>query len=160
MKGYRRDSVLKDVLKIVIKTPKGDEAAFISLCKRAISDSRDDHVAREFSELLLSGIESGFACRDVPDTVIELANAYIREPATREERDFGYRHIEMEHLFGLDDHLNFEFHPASANRGPFYSLLFHHPNKAVTFIVDLMNYACKAPERHKLPGSYVDGPEE
>jgi hypothetical protein len=159
--GYRRDGILKEVLEVVIKTPKGDEAAFIALCKRAIADDHKDFVAREFSELLLTGIRSGFACKDFPNTMIELTNAYVREPRTCPELELGYRQIELEHIFGLDDHLHLEFYPASASRGPFYNLLFFHPNKAVVFILDLMNYACKAfSERHRLPGSYVDGPEE
>jgi len=156
---YSTEEALKDVLKVVIKIPEGDEQAFAALAQRASVNGYSDHVAAEFAKFLLTGIDSTFACKAAPDVVIKLAQAYFKErprnPGFIEDYD---ALLELERIFGLKEHLDFEFREASAIRGPFNSLLRFHPAKGMAFILDLMNYACD--NFAQRPMQYVAAPSQ
>jgi hypothetical protein len=139
---YDRKEQLKNILKVILKVPTGNPAEFALLVERAVARDRSDHVADEFSELILSGMDGTFASRDVPDAVIQIAETTIIRPKD-EPRDFHFS-AEIDSTFGIREYLEHDFFPASAIQGPFSSLLRYHAAKAVQFINLLMNNACDA----------------
>lgn len=156
---YSNEEMLRDVLNVILKVPGGDPTAFAALARRAAAHDRQDHAASRLAVLMLTGLGSGLACMIAPDVVIEVATAYFRE----RERDPGFIEgfhtaREMEHLFGLNEHLDFEFSEASAIRGPFLPLLRFHPCKGMAFILDLMNRACENFAMRHM--EYIDPPWE
>lgn len=132
----------KSVLSVIAKAPSGDLAEFARLADRAAKADRHDHAAEELGQLLLTGLDSPFACRDAPDDVIRVADAklFLRD----DERSRDYHHaIEIESSFGLRNFPT-EFFPASSLQGPFLPLLRSHPPKGLAFIIRLLNRACEA----------------
>lgn len=156
--GYGRSDVRRQLLDVIVKIPKGDEAAFADLARRASLLNHEDRTAEEFAELLLLGLSGAFACADVPEVVIALANAYYRE-RPRKRSDYSDHSLDLEPVFGLHEHLSMHMPEPSALRGPFLSLLQRHANKGVPFIVGLLNYACdNFAARHGM--LRLDGPWE
>ncbi len=140
---YSSKDLRKTVLGVIVKAPSGDLVEFSKLADRATNSDRDDQVAKEFGELLLSGLECSFACRDAPDDVIKVSNAYILTPTDEGSDD--YRHeVDIGANFGVEDDSRQGFFPASALQGPFLSLLKNHSAKALAFIINLLNRACEA----------------
>jgi hypothetical protein len=139
---YDRKDSLKQIVRIVAKVPKGDEVAFRELAKKVVEDEKSrDPVNEEFRKVILSGLEGTFACRDVPDLVIQIAKSHFLE---RPNRRRSHSHAtELESVFGLRDTLSFEFSPQSALQGPFRALLQHHPQLGVSFILEIVNHACE-----------------
>src|SRR5439155_557860 len=77
-----------------------------------------DDVAEEFGELVLSGLDNSFACRDAPDDVIKVAEANILLP-DGEPLDEYRGSVEIESSFGVQQEFRRDFFPASALQGSF-----------------------------------------
>ncbi len=141
--GYRMDDMRKRTLNVIASIPRADAAAFEALLQRGCTLDRHDRAASEFAEILLTGLRAGFACRDFPEQMVRLATARFclsdgDLQSTRKVRSS----IDIEPFFGIRNHTNHDFFPASAIRGVFLPLLGHHPKVGVKFIVDLLNHAC------------------
>ena len=137
---YQARDLQKRVLEVALKIPKA-VPSLVKLLKRAEDRDKTDPLARELADLVLGGLSSGFVCRDHPDEVISLANARLRVTEA-EIRDMQrYSVMEVNEAFGIREYGVSSFFPASDYQGPFPSLLRYHPQKAVTFIVDLLNHA-------------------
>jgi hypothetical protein len=140
--GYGRDDSQKRVFGVIAKIPSANLAAFSDLLSRAKARNRDDRTAWEFADFLLPGWESAFACRDFPDEVA----AFVLAHCCLSEQDLSDRHPMhyspgIEHYFGVRDHTNMEFFPASALRGSFLFLMRSHPRIGAGLILDLLNHA-------------------
>lgn len=139
---YRMDEMRKRVLKVIAKIPTADEEAFRALIDRACEAERRDRRVRELAEILLKDIGAPFVCRALPDEIMRLFRArYCLSEADLERPTRHYRGLDIEPHFGITEHSNMDYVPASAMRGPFLSLLQHHPRRGVDFIIDLLNHA-------------------
>lgn len=140
--GYRMDDMRKRALKVIAMIPRADADAFEDLLDRGIVQDQDDEAPSELADILLTGWMGGFACRDFPNQMVRLAMGHFcltdddaREASPNQSR------LSIEPFFGIRDHTNHDFIPASALRGPFLPLLQHHPSIGVQFILDLLNHA-------------------
>jgi hypothetical protein len=159
--GYRMDDMRKRALKIIAKIPTADEAAFCDLVDRACEAERRDRGAREVSEVLFKDIGAPFACRAFPDQIMRLFRA--RYWMSEEDLERATRHhsgLDIEPHFGISEHSNMDFIPASAMRGPFMSLLQHHPRRGVEFIIELLNHAGTWYGEQKWPSERLEPAEE
>jgi hypothetical protein len=137
---YDNRDLRKRTLQVIAKVPRGDSAAFLKLVKQAGEDDRDGESEADFAKLLLEGIEGGFACREFPQALIDLAEKWwFLTNADLESEAYIEHSLDIGPIFGLRDHLDIGFFPASAIRGPFMPLLQGHPLMGVEFIVRLMN---------------------
>lgn len=131
----------KRLLKVIAKIPRGSPERIKDLAKRA-EHGRDDRVADEFAELVLKYLDGIAMGRDFPEEVIQMAETRwgISRKVDEGMDRSGFRdHFDVEVAFGLPETMSFDFFPQSAYHGPFWSLLVHHPNLAVAFILRLMN---------------------
>ena len=143
LNGYRMNDLRKRTLKVIAKVPTGDSKAFRELVERAITNDRRDHLADEFSEILLNDINSWNVCRFFPEEIIRLAKAkfLLTEEVLTQDDWYQRSGIDIEPYFGIKEDAHFDFFPASAIRGVFLPLLRHHPHRAVDFIMELLNHA-------------------
>ena len=140
--GYRIDDMRKRVLKVIAKIPTADEGAFRELIDRACEAERRDRRLRELAEILLKDMGAPFVCRALPDEIIRLFKArYCLSESDLEHAGRRHRSRDIEPYFGITEHSNMDYVPASAIRGPFVPLLQHHPRRGVEFIIGLLNHA-------------------
>lgn len=143
--SYRAEEQHKKALAVLAKIPKSAAPLVTDLLKRGIADDREDRSAEDFAEVVLSTLNGAAVARDFPDELIALADARLKYKQPDEQHWYrGFSRIEMEPVFGLDEHSDFHSSPASALQGPFLFLLQSHPNKTLPFIVKLMNHCCDA----------------
>ncbi|MDP1860628.1 MAG: hypothetical protein Q8K82_18275 [Gemmatimonadaceae bacterium] len=137
--GYGFDDARERSLKVVLMIPS-HAPAFEDLSKRARDGDRDDREAHEFCDLVLSSLSGAFACRDYPDEVIDIARTrlMLREASHRRSN---WSSLGIDEFFGLAESVRSDFFPASAAQGPFRALLRHHTQKALKFIIELLNHA-------------------
>jgi len=141
--SYRMDDMRKRTLKVIAKVPRGDANAFEKLVDRAVADEHRDRLADEVSEILLGGIDGWTACRYFPEEIIRLTKSKLllhEEDLYRDDWRRGGS-IDIEPVFGIQEHTHFDSFPASSIRGVFLPLLRHHPQRAIDFIIELLNHA-------------------
>ena len=159
--GYGLADLRKRTLQVIAKIPKGDSDAFLELIHRTGEKNRCDNITHDFAEILLGGIEGGFACRDFPDEMIQLAEKHFYLTEDDISSMTGYSSsMDMESYFGLQQNLRHDYFPASAFRGPFLPLLRWHPCKGVEFIIRLLNHAVEWYAQGKWLGNRLETPVE
>jgi hypothetical protein len=144
-------------LKVILKIPAAVPEDFLSLVALASTDERPEHRGSEFADLLLAGMDGAFAVRAFPDAVIGMANKRLclsEADLSREGRH--YHSMEVDTTFGIREHWQHQFFPASADRSIFMPLLRWHPAKAVDFILRLLNHACDWYGQQKWPVSGLE----
>ena len=156
---YWNDDLRKRVLKVIARVPRANGEGFDELIKRALDRAtRRDSLSREFAEVLLYGIEGVPACRDFPEQMAQLTLSWCCLTDADLERMAGHYgglpNIEPE--FGLPGFLSLEFFPASAIRGPFLTLLRHHPEVGVQLVLDLVNHAGRWYGERKWPAARLE----
>jgi hypothetical protein len=116
--------------------------------------------SRKLKEIVLAGIEAMAVCRDMPDEVIQLANRELRlaEPKQRGRR-YGLS-MGLDHMFGLRHSTHFDVGCPSAWKGPFRFLLRYHPEKSMTFIVDLLEHCTEWYAHPRFHDPHVGTPPE
>jgi len=158
---WRREGTQKQLLKIIAKIPKASPDRFQELIQRAINhDKRSDYTADELADLLLVHLDGSATCRDFPDLIIKLAESkWIETPEDKmNSHYYGSRSIDIESAFGLREHLDFDFFPASAYHGPFIFLLRSHPNIALKFIVRLLNHCSNCYADPEMNRKFIEHP--
>ncbi|AZD98725.1 AAA family ATPase [Pseudomonas chlororaphis] len=142
---YRGGDARKRILKVIAKIPKADPARFEAILRGQIREGRHrDPVAEEFRDILLAGLDGAPTARDLPDLLISVAlhNFLATEESLREAR-YGRSSIDVDLYFGIKEHLCHDFFPASAFRGPWISLLTHHPRKGLEFLIQVFNHSAE-----------------
>lgn len=145
--GYNTSDLRERALKVFAKIPESNPDAFKNLLKRGGVGKREDRVATDFAELLLTKSNCSFACKYFPKEIVELAMSYfcLSEEDVQEARE-NLRRTSLgttEPHFGIDEKVDHSFSvPSSAIRGPFYPLLQYHPVTGVEFITQFINHAC------------------
>ena len=123
--------------------------------------SKESRVSRDLRDIVLGGIDSMAACRDVPESVIKAARKQFlmnKEELADHRRYGGYR--EVDSAFGINGNVNFQFFPASAYQGPFFHLLRHSTKVGLDFIIEFANATVDWYGQRILPVEFVEIPEE
>ncbi|HJW93458.1 MAG TPA: ATP-binding protein [Thermoanaerobaculia bacterium] len=139
--GYLSEDLLKRALKVLVKIPASDAAAFASVLRGHAGEERD-RTAEELQELVFDGMEGNAVARDLPDLLIEVGKAYFLAPPEDLDNPYGYS-LGVELFFGINESRGHGHFPPSVWRGPFRPLLQHHWKKGRDFIVDLLNYSAE-----------------
>lgn len=142
---YRGGDTRQRILKVIAKMPKADPARFEAILRGQIEEGRRrDPVAEEFRDILLAGLDGAPAARDLPDllTPVALETFLATEEYLRAER-YDRSSIDVDLYFGIKEGLRHDFFPASAFRGPWISLLTHHPRKALDFLIQVFNHSAE-----------------
>ena len=91
---------------------------------------------------MLDGVEGMPAARDFPDLLVSVASDYLL--CSEEDLQGGMysrSSLDLETLFGLKQHLNHKYFPASAYRGPWLPLLRYHRAKGLDFLIAIFNHS-------------------
>ncbi len=143
LNGYRMDDMRKRTLKVIAKVPRGDPNAFAALVDRAVKDEQHDWLSDEVSEILLGGIDGWMACRHFPEEIIRLTKSKVLLHDENLDGDGSRRggSMDIEPIFGIQEHMHFDSFPASSIRGVFLPLLRYHQQRAIDFVIELLNHA-------------------
>ena len=150
---YGSEDARERALKVVVKIP-GVVAQFKDLMERARTCSHGDRMGFDLLDLVVTKPEGGSVCREFPDEVIELLDARFRLSDTDRKRErslMGSPIGEVDYGFGVRDLPMGSYHTPSALQGPFGALLRHHANKAVAFILSLLNHAGRSYATEQWP---------
>jgi hypothetical protein len=158
---YRSEKSLDRIIHLLTSIPLADEPGFRALLSGTIDGTVNRSVANAVSDTLLTTMQAFAACRDVPDAIIELAERtfYLTDEDVRNRR-FMNHDLEIEPLFGLQNCGTGKFSPASAFHGPFLSLLQHHRDQAIDFIIRLMNHVADWYAARRIPRRFIEEPYE
>lgn len=142
---YRGDDARKRILKVIAKLPKADLARFEAVLRGQVREGRHrDPAAEEFRDILLAGLDGAPAARDLPDLLISVGlDTFLATEAYLREEPYGRSSIDVDLYFGIKEHLRHDFFPASAFRGPWISLLTHHPRKGLEFLIKVFNHSAE-----------------
>ena len=138
--SYRNRDQRKSVLRIVAKIPEGDPERFDGLLRGRLPGGVRDHASDDLRKIVLTGLESLPACRDMPTLVVSVTREHLLlDEADLRSGRMCARLREVEVAFGIQERCYHDFDPPSAWRGPFYSLLRCHPRIGLDFILELVN---------------------
>jgi hypothetical protein len=140
---YRRDSLRKKILKVLLKVSAAVEQDFNALVEhdvfRSKKRSERPSYVDELIHLALLGDAMPMLCMRSPDLIIRLAlHEWMRDkPEPDPAWPMSRLRLDVEESYGLDVERGFS--PASGGKGPFKYLLMHHPRKGLDFIINLCN---------------------
>lgn len=157
---YSSDNELTRTLEIITKIPNADPVTFSGLMRNS-DEEREGRATHQLLDLVLEGTSGHIAARDQPDVVIAAAREFLvcQESDLGDERHFGGA-FGLGPLFGLKPSREHGYFPASAYRGPFLSLLRHHPRKALDFYIEIFNHSAEWYAHPRVHAEYVEAPEE
>jgi len=140
---YSGGDARKRILKVIAKIPKADPARFEAVLRGQIREGRrGDPVAKEFRDILLADLDGAPAARDLPDLLISVAlDTFLATEEYLREKLYGRSSIEVDLYFGIKEHLQHDFFPASAFRGSWINLFTHHPRKGLDFLIQVFNHS-------------------
>lgn len=107
--------------------------------------------------LLKNSFNTGKLCETNPDIVIKLAKCYWMENDQNVQKWGHSTDIGM--YFGLREHTDHLYYPASAFQTPILALLTSAPIQAINFIIELFDYATNAYKNSRLNTDYVESNE-
>lgn len=141
--AYRMSDMRKRTLTVIAKMPRGDATAFKAMIEQVITADPPHQHADEVSDLLLGGLDGWAACRYFPEEIIRLVKSEVLlsdQDLEEHDRRSGYS-FDIEPIFGIKEHANRDYFPASSIRSVFFPLLRHHPRRAIDFIIELLNHS-------------------
>lgn len=143
--NYRGGDTRKRILKVIAKIPKANPARFEAVLRGSVREMcRHDPVSEEFRDILLAGLDGAPAARDLPDLLISVAqDTFLATEEYLRTVNYGRSAMEVDLYFGIKEHLSHDFFPASALRGPWISLLTHHPRKGLDFLIQVFNHSAE-----------------
>ena len=147
------------ILRVLLAIPLAAEPELSNCVNKAFTDES------ERSELIVKLMFNHLACdavvRDMPDLAFGVAERLLGLHRTLEETIADRAHYETEainYAFGLGTRFTMDDYPASAYHGPYLRMLWHHPDRAVDFIIRLVNRACDAFADPKNRYQFIDPP--
>jgi hypothetical protein len=143
LRGYGGGEVRKRVLKVIAKVPNADTGRFEAVLRgRAGASERRDPAADDLREMIFLGIDGMAVARDLPDLVVSVGSEYLlaSDDDIRRDRYMGSG-LDIELHFGIRRSLHLHSYPASAIRGPWMSLLQHHPRTALDFFIRVFSHS-------------------
>ena len=143
--SYLKDDDTKKLLTTIIRTVSVVKPEFLALIERDIfrkdkhSNRRLPAYVHQLLPMALTGLETIFLCKHVPDSIINLAwQEWLLKEVNKGSSRRGHRSVDDS--FGLHKHkASANFFPASGKKGPFAQLLRFHPRKGLDFIIELCN---------------------
>ncbi|MBN2293378.1 MAG: hypothetical protein JXM70_13195 [Pirellulales bacterium] len=159
--GYRTDEQRKRILQVIAKLPLCDSERVSALLIGDPEVEGRNRLRDEFRELILWGLEGMPIARDLPDVLIAALSdeLLMTEEELRREGRYGFSH-EIEPLFGLKSSSDYHSFPASAFHGPYLQLLRCHPDKAIQFLLNLLNHSAEWYSARRSPMEFVEPPYE
>ncbi|MGN8160490.1 AAA family ATPase [Salinisphaera sp. RV14] len=142
---YRGGNTRQRILKVIAKIPKADPVSFEAVLRGQIKEGRRlDPIADEFRDILLASLEGAPAARDLPDLLISVAlDTFLATEEYLHAEPYGRSSIDVDLYFGIKEHLQHNFFPASAFRGPWINLVTHHPRKGLDFLIQVFNHSAE-----------------
>lgn len=142
--GYGSDDYRKKILQVIAKIPNADPERFSALLRGSREAERQDYTTENFQKLIFEGLDGTPVARDMPDLIVSVAKNYLLISESDIAQGWGYHSVvNLEPLFGIQNARDYDFHPASAYRGPFLSLLRYHSSKGLDLIIDVFNHSLK-----------------
>lgn len=138
--AYSRDQVRIKLISIVLRLVRVVKDDLEALFERDVFSTEDGNrpsYVRSLTKLALNAENSGFLCQYIPDTVMRLA--CFEWLKVEHDHYYGSRRSQD---FGLEN--DFLSPGASGLKGPFHALLGFHPDKAISFILELCNWCTNA----------------
>lgn len=132
------------ILRVMLTIPTKTKSSIDTIADEVLSDEYLDtrHLFIRNATSLLYGAQ---LCRDNPELILRVLRRLIQSDDKEDGDDGNYgsstHRREMEHAFGLPEHLHDLGFPASAYHGPFFQLLRCHLSMGVSFIVEMVNEA-------------------
>ncbi|MBD2534093.1 ATP-binding protein, partial [Nostoc flagelliforme FACHB-838] len=159
--SYRDDGDREKLLSIIIKIIPVIYEEFLGLLEADVFTNQTDKQSRrpnyveEFCKMAFQGVEAAFFCKHDPDTLIKLSYfEWLVGESNEDDMPRYTSRIDVAGCFGLHKY-KYEFSPASGAKGPFQSLLYHHPKKGLDFILNLLNITAD-----KYAHSDLDSPSQ
>jgi len=147
-------------MKILAKIPASAADDVAAALRRREGPARDpeaqfhNRLVGDFRTLIFDGVEGTAVARDLPDLTIEIGREYMLASDEELDADDRYHYgsgIDMELWFGIRKERSLGFFPPSTLRGPFRSLLFHHPDQALAFIIEIFNHSADWYAHPRIP---------
>lgn len=151
----------KQTLEVIAKIPKADPELFAALLQGELDDGKEDRLAKDFRAIIFEGLEGMPVGRDMPELVVSASKGYLLCSDSDSRHGWGYWNTtELELLFGIKPERSFGFSPASAYRGPFLSLLRHHPRQGLDLIISILNHSADWYAHPRVRWDYIEPPLE
>lgn len=158
---YRERELGERLLRVIAKIPAADKTSFADVLRGDATANRRGILTAKMRKIVLGSIEGIPACRDVPEAVIAAARDEFQEVGEEANDEYWYSsHRELETVFGLREHSEVEFFPASAYRGPFLPLLRHHYVEGLGFLLSLLNHCMEWYAHPAEGGGVIEPPVE
>ncbi|WP_110519169.1 AAA family ATPase [Herpetosiphon llansteffanensis] len=149
------------LLKIIVKIPLADKDRFSSLLHEPDTSSQRDRIREEMQTIIFTNLEGIPVARDMPDLLIAMAKNYFLYSESDLDNDAEYGYIgELEPIFGIKPARSHDSSPASAYHGPFFSLLLHHPQEGIDFVIDVFNHSADWYAHPRVPTRHIELPLE
>jgi len=141
---YSLEDAQRQTLSVIAKVPRADAARFEALLRGGGENDRRDPTVDTLRDMVFAGLEGIPAARDFPDLVVSVASDYLLCSDAELQDDMHHRSsLDLEALFGLREHLSHKYSSASAHRGPWITLLQHHPDKGLDFLTSVFNHSAE-----------------
>jgi len=149
------------LLKVILAIPLTAEPELTTMVQTALADDRRNRA----NSLILDLPFNHFVCdpvvRDLPDLAFRVAEHLLGLDRSLEEvlaDRSGHDMNAVSHAFGLGRRLAMGDFPASACHGPYLRMLWHHPNRAIDFVLRLTNRASEAYAHSDNRYEYIERP--
>lgn len=161
LNDYSSQDQRQRLLQVIVKIPNADQQRFSSLLQRSQKKNRRDQLVEDMQKMIFTGIDGMSAARDMPDLIILMAKNYILCSESDLQHHAEYGSIgELEPLFGIKPARRYDSYPASAKNGPFFPLLYHHPQEGIGFVLDVFNHSAEWYAHPRVSTRHIELPLE
>jgi len=150
------------LLQVILTIPLAAEPTLTAKVEQALAEERRSRSDSELLELIFNHFACDAVVRDLPDLSFRVAehllglNQPLEESIAHSRNDRWSR--EMEHAFGFGKRHRMNDFPASAFHGPYLRMLYHHPKRAVDFILQMTNRVGEAYAHPNNRCEYMEPP--
>lgn len=139
--GHHDNDLRKRIFRIIASVPRADSEGFLGLVEQASSKSGWHNAFLNDFRQILTGPGGLPACRDHPEAMAKFVMSLRLTPEMgRDFKECG-AWFESESKFGLRAVAKADFRHFSAFCGPFWELLWYHPQAGLRLVLDLVNHA-------------------
>jgi hypothetical protein len=135
------------LLKIILAVPLAAEPELTKTVEMVMAGDQHNRADLTILDLIFNHFACDAVVRDMSDLAFRVADHLLGLDRSPEETVAGRSDYESEdvgHAFGLGLRFSMDDFPASAYHGPYLQMLWHHPDRAIEFILRLTNRACEA----------------
>lgn len=159
--SYHSEDARNRTLQVIAKIPNADSEQANILLRGSPDKKGRDRLVEDFRKIIFDDTGGSAVARDMPDVLIAAAKDYLLCTEKDLNWKWGYAGgIELEPLFGIKYGRSHGFFPASAYRGPFFSLLRHHPREGLAFMIAVFNHSAEWYAHPRIQFKYVEPPFE